>query len=186
MKHIKIVLLFALFLAGCASPQRRLTESEWLKRMPPPDTVEKGKAMGVLQAEIKKAEAKVQAAKSLDKVKIACVVGAVLSFIAIFLGAVKFGVPIAAGCICGWALIEANIRFPYWFSVLGLTGGICLCGYQIWLKVKTAQYAVGYGQEAKKFMADSSKNILKTWAEKKQKQPKAVQKEIVKIKEALK
>jgi NADH:ubiquinone oxidoreductase subunit 4 (subunit M) len=77
------------------------------------------------------------ATKNLTVVQGALVAGVVLSTIACFLGAAKFGVPVLAGCLTGFGLVNAGIYYGKAVAFVGLVFGVGVCGYAIWLNRKT-------------------------------------------------
>lgn len=127
----KIVPILLLFIWGCASPQR-LTKDEWLERYKP-ETLEQGQAMAVLQGELVEAKGKVASLQSLDKIKVACAAGAVLSlFAAIFFKMKLLGGAGVAACLLGFCLAYAGTEVPQWLAYIGLAYSVivgCCGGY---------------------------------------------------------
>ena len=86
-----IILFFGLllfYLSGCASEQ--MTQEQWVERFKP-ENIEQAEAMAVLQSSLIGAKAKADSLAVMDKVKIACALGAMAAF---------FGVGMIDGAAC--------------------------------------------------------------------------------------
>lgn len=143
MRTIKLfslisVLTIFLFAFGCASTPR-YTESEWIKRLPPPETIEKAKAMALVQTAKTKAEADYASMAAIDKVRIICIVGFCLSIAAIALKQTLFGGAGLFACLGGFCLTYAATEYAKYLGILGLFISVLGAGYAavvIWWALK--------------------------------------------------
>lgn len=142
MRTIKLLILIPvltlLLVSGCTGPER-LTESQWIKRLPPPDTIEKAEAMALVQTAKTKAEAKFASMAAIDKVRIACIIGCGLSIAAIALKQTLFGGAGLFACLGAFCLTYAASEYAKPLGVIGLIISILGAAYAavvLWFALK--------------------------------------------------
>ena len=148
---MKKYLWILLLLCGCTS-ERLLTKAQWLLEMPPPKTVEEGKAQAHLQSQIKLTEEKAKGAAKMETIKFVCVAGFIGSIFAIILGTgviKNFGFGGLVACVAGIALAQLNISFPIWFAYGGAILALGIGGYAAWIAVRALKEIVKGNQTAK-------------------------------------
>ena len=155
---ILLAVLPAFLLASCAV-QEKLTKDQWAERYKP-ETVEEGNAMAVLQTKVIEAEAKAKTLATMNKFKIACAVGFVLSMIAFGIGLwlkmklhAGLGIVGMMGCLAGYGLACADIVYGKHLAVIGLVYGVAIGGITIFAVIRALVEIIKGGEIFKKAAA---------------------------------
>lgn len=134
----------AVLLPGCATPDK-------------PEPVILTEAG---QLEITKWQAKYETAtKNLTFWQGVLIISAMGSLVGCFLSSrlAKIGIPLFAACLIGYGLLSAGIYYPEWVALIGLIGGVGVCGYAIWINRAMFRQVVITAEGAKDCLDEDSR-----------------------------
>lgn len=125
---VAIAVMLLIIMCGCAP---RYTEAEWLKRMPPPKTLDEGLAQATLKTKLAESEAKIGRDNRMFTAKLIAMGGSGLCVFIILAGMflaqkmlVVGGLVGLLSCLYGVFFISVDMLYPKIFAYSG--GGLSL------------------------------------------------------------
>lgn len=136
-----LFICLCMIVSGCAAEQ---------KKAPIPDTIEEGKVMVLVETARTEAKAKYDSMATMDKVKVACLIGFCLSIAIIALKQRVIGTAGLLSCGGGFCLAYAGTEYAKYLGIAGLVVSLLGIFYACFIIWRALTQVVKGGEEFKK------------------------------------